>query len=371
MHNQEDEKIIKLLESMPKVKDDQHQEELFQQISMHLPKNSSKRRKTKVFLYSALAAALLLAVGLPMYFSNESSQPISDQDYAGEQAESFITAQDSFDGFEESEEMEGMDEQFEIKLFEERAGVVHEISSDQQFIHFATHDETGQFVIPFVQVVSGDVEFVENYLSLNEILTSYGFQKNDFDITHMEWNLESNELFITIKADDGRNELDQSLHTLLQQMFSPYRFEKLIVGMIREYGETELFEISLNIINEKASYKLYRGQYFIMIPQDEDSSIYDGLKSLQTPSEHDFIISPMDSSIEFSTEEDGDRLIIHFDEETLDRVNISRQMVESILLTAKSYDYSEVLFKGMPINAIDGYDFRSAISVPLAANPLN
>ncbi|MFC0523111.1 hypothetical protein ACFFGV_05815 [Pontibacillus salicampi] len=80
---------------------------------------------------------------------------------------------------------------------------------------------------------------------------------------------------------------------------------------------------------------------------------------------------PVFSSLGYeNVEENGDVLIITFaDNVELDDDFFSMALVEGILMTAKSYNFTAVHFKGANVESVSDYHFTTPIQVPEAVNP--
>jgi hypothetical protein len=109
---------------------------------------------------------------------------------------------------------------------------------------------------------------------------------------------------------------------------------------------------------------------------DEEASTFEAdenseITSFSTDADQrtDMIASDIQQSfpeeINVELEIDQDVLILNLNSDAgQPDAEITETMIESILLTAKSYDFQYVSFENMPATEIAGYDFSEAIKVP-------
>ena len=79
---------------------------------------------------------------------------------------------------------------------------------------------------------------------------------------------------------------------------------------------------------------------------------------------------PKDSEYELTTSQDTLQIRFSKKLENITKVNLVL-LIESVLMTAKSYGYQQVIFQNLTTgNKIENYNLAKPISVPQAPNPV-
>lgn len=365
MHPTDDEKVVELLQRLPKVEGETSKEELYRKVSIY--SNTSNQRKRWI-PFVAFAAIFLLILGTPFFLFTEQLRMTTEESGGNEEAD--------LDTVMESSDMEAESVEESELMIQEDGGldligsVLYDADDENELVHFALFDDSKRFVIPLVISVSIGDEVESVYNRMNEILQTQGLLPDDYHVDEIELDREMKQVRLKLLDHTGEIDIDdESLLILLEEMFAPSGFEhatlELITGSEREIRHFDLIGYS----ERKATYMLYHGAYYVVIPQEKERTIEEALKSLQQPISA-WITNPLSPDIDFSVVGDQEQLVLHFAEASLQADDITITMVESILLTAKRYGYSEVVFGGMPLKQIGSYDFSEPIPVPFAANPL-
>lgn len=363
MHPTDDEKVVELLQRLPKVEGETSNEELYRKVSIY--SNTSNQRKRWI-PFVAFAIIFLLILGTPFFLFTGQLRMTMEESAGNEEADLNTVIESSDMEAESVEESELMiQEDGELDLI---GSVLYDADDEKELVHFALFDESKRFVIPLV--ISASIGDESIYNRMNEILQTQGLLPDDYHVDEIEWDREMKQVRLKILDHTGEIDIDdESLLILLEEMFAPSGFEHATLELITG-GEREIRHFDLIGYSErKATYMLYQGAYYVLIPQKKERTIAEALKSLQQPISA-WITNPMSPDIDFSVVGDQEQLVLHFSEGSLQADDITITMVESILLTAKRYGYSEVVFGGMPLKQIGSYDFSEPIPVPFAANPL-
>lgn len=368
MTNRDDEKIIKLLENLPQHKDKRPQQEIYEKLTLQF-KGKSQRKNKRFIPYVAALSIFLLLLGLPFVVNhNITEQTTMETDATDERAifgieeESSHTSDDNMESTE-TFEREGL---MEISLIS--GGVLTDVPSDREVIHFATYNATGEYVIPLTFLVPEEADMESYYAQLDVILNAFDLLPDHYILEGAEFSidLDTKQVVLTMQnellEDSNSNEL---LPQLLGEMFLPYGIEE--VTFVNDVSETtQTIDLS-TYAKQRESYFLYGGNY-IIVPLDNDSTVEEALHALKQSYSDSQIKPVMDADIEFTVEEAGETVIVEFVQESIQEADVTIQMVEAILLTAKSFGYTEVQFDQLPFNQLEGYNFNSPLPVPTAVN---
>ena len=367
MTKRDDKQIIDLLENLPKHNDERSKEEIYEQIALQFSEKPHNKKK-KFIPYFSVAAILLCLLSLPFLFHNATEQSSMERRNATEEASLDMESETFHDSAQQHEESEsfGEREQQEASLITE--DVLTEVPADKEIIHFAIHDETMQYIIPLTFLVPEEANMESYYTKLDEILEIYQLYPENFLLKDIEFAID----FDTKQAVlTGQNRLLKAtgssdlLSHLLSEMFLPYGIDK--VRIVNELNEREQIIDLSSHRTQRASYLLYEENY-IIVPQDHDTTVREAMLALKEMQRDASINSVMDENIEFTVEDADETVIVEFAEETIQEEDVTKQMIEAILLTAKSYGYEDVQFIHLPIKQLRNYHFDNPIPVPVAVN---
>lgn len=318
MNDRDEKKLINELHNMPNVVDHLHKEELYKQILVRLSEDHSPKHRRKLFIPIAAAAVLFLLISLPFLINIRSDQATGSSNASDFQESTLIREESSADSeadyAEENEEslddteiMTGKNEAA-VDMTESR--VLAAAPAASQVKHFVIHDKQLQFVIPITLITAADEETAVINNKMNHILASNHFSTD---------------------------------------------------AAVKETAFTQ-----------EASYMIYENQYFVPILQDETASISEAINTLKTAIPESDIEGTIPSEIDFRIDANHqDELILEYrGNGNLEENDFTVTMVESILLTAKSYGYQAVLFQNMPFDKTGMYQLSKAIDVPIGVNPV-
>lgn len=323
MHRGDEKHLINELKDMPVVVDDMDKDELYKIISSRLSEEKSLQRRRKILIpFIAAAAALFLLFSIPFVlnirndqtvsmnesFDSQSNTLMDEESSAAIEADLSESSEESFDNAEiMTRQDEAMDPWNESRVLEA-------IPQNSQMMSFAIYDEQLQFVIPITLITSENKEKPVSFNELDSILTSN--------------NLDSSEA-------------------------------------------AEIKEIALENI-EEASYMIYKKQYFVPVEQSDNTSINEAIDILKSGMAESGLEGTIPSTIDFQVDANNhDELTLDYvGSKSIDKSDFTVTMIESILLTAKSYNYKEVLFLNMPIENIGMYQLSDSIKVPVGVNPI-
>lgn len=141
----------------------------------------------------------------------------------------------------------------------------------------------------------------------------------------------------------------------------------------KSYGISAEMSVHKQTNRAYFSYSDSLGQEYLIPSEQTYYSVYqaiDGMKTTDGGSQTASIIEA-DAIASVSEREDGEQLRIQLSEKH--KVEDSLEgilMIEGLLLTAKEFGYSEVLFTHAHAKKIGNYDVTKPIAVPAAPNPL-
>ncbi|MYL32703.1 hypothetical protein GLW05_03740 [Pontibacillus yanchengensis] len=166
---------------------------------------------------------------------------------------------------------------------------------------------------------------------------------------------------------------EQNIIQSLKVMFRDHSFQTI---QLKHGGERGLSfkhagEISsINIdSNPKRTYTIFRGDQQFLKPLylEESTTISEAIRRMQKANDGKGFSSKM---IEFtSITSKGNRLELYLSSgQLIDGAN-ETMMIEAILMTAKSYGFESVFFKGAGISSVGDYSLTEPIQVPTVVNP--
>ncbi len=305
----DDREVKELLGRLPTVEDGLDKKELFEQISIALSEDEQSMKKKKRLLpILSVAGIFILIFSIPFLLNtNHGKMPMETQDSAND-AQIYSRAIESSDGTNnESDEHQTMDEN--LIMDNSQIGVIKQVPSGRKIVHFNIFNHSRDYVIPVALIVPEAEDRDYHSEQMKEILYSYDL----------------------LQDEDYIQEKD--------------------------------------LTDQKASFMLYKEKYYVSLPQDS-KTIYDALRMMQQINPETYLKIRINPSVDFKVTEEGELLIVQFEIGTLKVEDITTQMIDSILLTAKSYGFSKVQFEHIPVEEIGCYQFNSPIEVPVAANPI-
>lgn len=141
----------------------------------------------------------------------------------------------------------------------------------------------------------------------------------------------------------------------------------------KSYGISAEMSVHKQTNRAYFSYSDSLGQEYLVPSEQTYYSVYqaiDGMKTTDGGSQTASIIEA-DAIASVSESEDGEQLRIQLSEKhTVEDSLEGILMIEGLLLTAKEFGYSEVLFTHAHTKKIGNYDVTKPIAVPAAPNPL-
>lgn len=381
MNKHNDEHIKTYLKNMPKVEDHLTQEEWFDRVQPYKYKRQRVQKKhSKIIpiLSTALLVGIMLLV-LPSIIQGPSTSMDQETASISTDEANDMTAKTITD---QSGHARILNEESE----DERKGkfVLFEISDDDRIVHGGTLDQEVQYTIPLSFVIPREGSLSESYTKLHSYLKTVD---NNLTVPYFKgvtFNIDEENHLVRMEVPEDYSigegsAIQMKFEDMLSIVFYPYGIEEVTIK------DTEGSSVSLDGIGEvtsieineplPANYKYYYDdaseQAFLIPMKQKDHSFSEAVLDLQNNDKQfsiqGTISKELGLDIDCATEHSCTITFDNYVEQlSQDELLLA---VESILMTAKSYGHSHVLFDGMSQVSIPGYDFSEPLEVPLAVNP--
>ncbi|MFD1039497.1 hypothetical protein ACFQ3N_13995 [Virgibacillus byunsanensis] len=397
--NKTDQQIIKSLNELPEVKDSQTKEELYQRISSKTKgETASKKSKRNALIpvASTVFAIMLVVVMLPSLLNNnmndtggeESTDRAFDTSSSDESMENNENStMESYEGEEEGSSADLDQAEPEISLLDKQPEhyVVHEPNEAYTIIHVAVADNQAQYVIPLSIMApkTDDLEVyyneLDNYLNEHE----WGISEYKFDNVTFEIEQSNDQVVMDFPAgfSIGEGSANPNLfEDSLSRMFRPYQIDKILFTTEESPGVDlgpigNLEEMPIES-SENEIYKVYNASaekrdFLIPIIQQDPLTLEEAFQEMKNDEEEFSVYKSIPEDINFSTQMNESQLVIRFTDETeLINDQVTLNMVDAVLMTAKSYGYDTVVFENTTLDSIGVYELSKPIDVPLSVNPI-
>ncbi|MRH42363.1 hypothetical protein GH741_06665 [Aquibacillus halophilus] len=391
-NNFNEDRLKELLSRMPAIEDKQNKDQLFNRISSKLDQNKQKVYKKKhIWVIPSIASiavvfilVFLIQGSFPNNMMYESSDMANDEsgseESTMESADIAINDEDSGTsaGTEEAE-IEESDTQLRLDV---SSKVAYDENSNSIFIHTAVMNENSTFIIPITLIDSNSsTDLNEYYNQIGMYINENEWGVIEFPFDDITFNILEAENQVILGFPENYEFPNGSTYatmfeTILSHMFAPYQINEVILEPYNSNNEElGMFGDIDSFILEKPvdqSYKLFHNDYkdfLVPTPEAEYDNINDAFIDMQSDETDYNLRASIPKDMIFTVDIDGNQLIFNSSNEleltSQDYVN----MVEAILATTKSFDYSSVLFS-LPVKEIPGYDLRNPIMVPEGVNPI-
>ncbi|WP_117169326.1 hypothetical protein [Paraliobacillus sediminis] len=373
--------LEKKLNKMPKVKDQQSKEILYNKIQQEL-NTTPKSKQNRSWVIPSLA--LIAALSVVFIFIRSTNTTLFDNADQIESSEDSFTSQEQNISGDTSEESVGL---VETEVNIESMLYYHEIEQEQTFT-LTVADQNYQYAIPITLVDASSTGEPNDYYNrinsyVEDLVESVGIKTFPFEDIVFEFIDNKEQLFMTVpNAYQFPNGSSNAImfQQMLDFMFTPYGISEINVQTesadpvdLGPYGVIDKFPLR-KITNQV--YKIYQYEDLekLLIPTsvNEIVSINEALTLMQLD-EGNYIKAPIPKDVFFNAEDNGkDEMIISFSESNQFSNNQrTASMIEAILITAKTFGYSSVVFD-IPIDSdvVGEYRLHESIPVPDGVNPL-
>lgn len=374
MSDYNDKQLKKQLQQLPKITDNRSKAVVYRQLSESLQRKQAAGKRMR--LIPILAVGFVLIIGffsIPIFYSFDF----------------FLTTEDSAD-HKTTEKNEIYDQAIEQETtysnqpesnFEKNSFVIHDTNASEQIIYAAIADEQLQYTIPISFIIREANNLQAAYNQIDSFIKELEISNERYLLHGVTYELKQKEQKATLKIPMdffkkekivANNLLEQHIMT----MFLPYQIRTINFKQgNQEKIDGDLYSKITLTPNPRYSYKLYKQateKWLVQIPNNHHETIKEAIQKLQV-SDEKFGIKrtiPKDSEYELTTSQDTLQIRFSKKLENITKVNLVL-LIESVLMTAKSYGYQQVIFQNLTTgNKIENYNLAKPISVPQAPNPV-
>lgn len=407
-HQQQEKEIQSLLEKMPKIKDTQDPDLLFEKIQTRMMEDQEEQGTKKFAFHKwlnrpvvASAAVILLIVILSATYLNNQNPMMDQANMAKDQSlmeepEADMEKQESLmerapvkePDNQDSAEFNGL-ESDDNKMFTIqdtlKSKAVFSVPENHIQFSYVVPDQNKQYLVPISFIVPKDEEKLNDYFSnMNRYVRADEWGVDPSLFSGISFDFALNDQTVTVDMpkefnDTGGSARESLLINSLYQMMAPLNIKTIYFTTEGEQGADFAHFGTLTELEvpsqQKNAYKLYQVSanhpvWIVPIPADPNSSIEEAIESMYA-GEEDFGIRPSipeQISIE-EIQSDSEVLSITFSQ----NVNLMPTqpmvyMFDAILMTARSYGFDDVRFLNSNVSKIGPYNLDETVSVPVAVN---
>lgn len=381
-HNDDrDKHLIEQLNQLPKIEDKRSKEEIYQRISS--AQHTKKSQKIFPVLGLVTAVAILFFMIAPSIM-DRNQQEMSDKSVNDVKQFNQESKEESGLGLEGEEQ--GMAGQGNILEKQDSSTVnsslvVNETESSDQLVYAAVAEKQMQYIIPLTFIVP-DSSVNEAYNQLDQLIATTNQDNGIYLFRDIKYQFDEGNNQVSLNLPNGFS-LGNGTATagmfqrMLAVMFQPYQIERVkFTGNLDNVDFGEMGRVKEMSIKETKtfSYKLYdqaAQKRLIQVPNEEHETIVDAINKLKTSEESYHVKRTIPKDMQLSIHSNDQSLRLEFrNDSSLTNNEEGITMIESILMTAKSYGYVEVQFENASIERVGEYDLTKPIPVPVAANPI-
>lgn len=386
-----EEKLEKLLNSMPTVDDDRDADQLYEKVQQRTQKKKSAFHTPKWLFPSAAGVAILLIVALivPQYLPVKNSESALDSKQEATQLdEANMPQMDQQNGQEQSSSAEDSGSSTMHIAGTNESNILYEGGAGR-VISFGLPDPEGKFVVPFSFLVYNEENPADLLMNISEWIDPAQYGLDSFVFANSDLAIKESEpgtMIIDVPADHpfrfgspGIEMLEMTVKTFQYMGITSAELKtEGNPGIENEfYGEIKEMEIaSLN----KSAYFVYKydGERMVLVPMPvngPEATFEKALEMMKSGLAND---SPLEPSIPEEVEiggvavtnKSGQVEIALEGASDLPSEQEGVTMMEAILLTAKEFGYVEVIFTTEESQRIGPYDMNKPIETPSAPNPI-
>lgn len=409
--DQEYNKMIEQLKALPKIEDRQSKTLLYEKINetIHGVKVADKHNFFKWFIPSiatiAFAALILIMIQTGVFkqdqIANQATElqnnmrDIDSQEIREKSTLEINESQESSDENMEhsTNDAKAIDEEQDQETNQANQLVYYNDQYDLPIYNIAVMDQEAMYAIPISLIdtsATDDGHPNDAYNRISSFIDEESFGVSLFPFEEVEFEFSDDYRTINMNvADDYQFPQGSTLANIFQDMinfmFADYPAEGLNLQTestdyieLGSFGKLSVLEIEP--INHLA-YKIYqfedKERLLVPIKQNLDGeqffTIDEALREMQYDQSEFSIYGVIPSGVEFSVDpSDQDVLRINFEANSLFGDNrMTKEMIEAILMTAKSFDFDRVNI-GLEddLLQVGSFDLELPIPVPDAVNPV-
>ncbi|WP_404452882.1 hypothetical protein LG329_01810 [Virgibacillus necropolis] len=316
MASHQEDNIKETLQKMPDIVPSSKKEELYQRISTQ--QNNQPKKKSRRLVLIPAFSTIFIALLVIVLVVDRGHNSVQNEKVADQASHEYSTFQQSTSK-DQGNQLRSTDENIDSSL------VIQEINDQETIVHGEVTDEKSEYVIPVSYVLPSELtnEFYDDQIKMVKHTLSKMFPSSHF-----------------------RNEV--------------FKDEQKVNGEPIE----------------KAGYKIYTNtnsnkKFLIPITLKENTDFKGALLEMQNVEAESYVIPSIPGNVSFSINEKEN--IIHLtlrNDISLEDNKQYKNMLEAILMTAKSYGYNAVKFNNTNKEQIGPYNLTDPIQVPIAVNPI-
>lgn len=382
------------LNQMPKIKDRQSKDLLFQKVENRLDNNLPQQQKISAKWFLPTVATVFIMVLLLIIVQTGLINDNHNADQPVRQLED-----NQFTVTEDNSGSENLDNDQAVENFDESLSTEEFDQPDDSLIFY--HNETE---VPLFTIAAVDLQ---NMYTIPITLVSTSSTGDPNDYYNRISTIIDEEMYgvsigllegITFEIPDGEEVLRmivpedyhvngssnaERLQEMANFMFADLQMALMVIeteaGESIELDPFGLSELEINPVRHLA-YKIYQVDNLqrLLIPIQADFSsapfftIDEALIEMQQD-QAEFNITatiPSDATFSYDTS-NSEQLTLDFDSHYQFGDNVTtKEMIEAILMTAKSFDYTEVDLSIEGVDNVAGFDLSHPLTVPDAVNPV-
>lgn len=393
--------LIEKLKQLPKVKDSREKEEVYKNIQLEMSRSSRRTAKRSSLLgrrmipvFSAVLVLAIIVILLPSLFnkplqhtSNNSNRSVTQSPSISIAEEEIVNENNSVyttENSNESQDEKAPNNQKSLLFDHDQKYTLNHSVKDHTIVYGAVTEEQLQYFIPITFLVEAEEDLSHAYNQLNRYIEEDQWGVTNSILHDITYDVDQHNREVIVHFPEGFTFANGSarlnaFHEMLTMMFHPYQIEKIVFRAKNDemidmghFGDIE--EIPL-LDPVPSHYKLYKypesSRGFLIPIKMYEKSIQEALKEMKKDDEFYHVYATIPREIQFQVDIIGEELILAFTQEN----NLKDEqkyitMIEAILMTAKSYELKQVLFKNSSIDQIGSFDLSKPIQVPEMINPI-
>ncbi|WP_182199440.1 GerMN domain-containing protein [Paraliobacillus salinarum] len=381
------------LRQMPKIKDNQSKETLYQKIELRLHEKQEHRRWSwlvpSIASFAVIGLLFLIVQGNMNRSYQNANESYSEQASTEEQEQSNVQF-DQPEGIEEKSSLFSADEEQEKReITNNNQGsslIYYKNVDEEKLFTIAAVDKYNNYAIPITLVDSSGGSANDYYNKINRFIAdkqeALGLNVFPFDGLSFDIDVKNKRATLIVPESYRFPDGSSSAYVFEQMatiMFKPYGIQKLNIQSpdgnpvnLGPFGEISAIDIMLE---EKHIYKIYqyneKEPLLVPIKTNTDDTIEAALKQLKIDEPAFDVKGPIPEDASFDVVVNQDNLSLHFTEgPTLADDETTIMMIEAILMTAKSFNFDSITID-LPndLDKVGKYRLNQTIPVPDGVNP--
>lgn len=390
----DDNKLEKLLHSMPKIEDNRSKEHILERLKQDQRLKTTKRMKPKKWVPLIVAAAALLLVSLLV------PSMLKNNDGAMEDAGSprTISIERSNDPSSEEEATEESADTFNATEAKDSATMTfatvesHLVLDDELFdvipFQIGMVESANVYVIPITFLIPESLiqtDFPKGNPTTVELYNKYAAEFPEEELGFEDYHPYEGRLFEEngilhhqIPVEHNYDMSGSTVYNYFSSMIeTSWGYEKL--QLVDKTGKPTSFPSvgDSKAVELKRPFPYYRytmpsGKVYLapIEPSESVDTVTQGLSAMKDTN-GDIFESLIPENVDYDVREEGNIAVITFKEQldvTAYDENAINQMIEGFMLTAKGYD-KQVRLENIIQESFSKYDLTKALPMPIGSNP--